>query len=116
MQTLLLDTESWDLVTDVFGNIAVASDPYSQAQDAASAIRTFQGEVYYNTSLGIPYFANILGLRPPISYMKSKFVAAALTVPGITGAVCYITSFVNRFVRGQVQITNAAGQTSATGF
>ena len=43
MNTLLLDTLRWDLCLDVHGNIAVASDPYSVAQDVASAIRTFSG-------------------------------------------------------------------------
>ncbi len=42
--TLLLDQVTWDLAVDTSGNIAVASDPYSQAQDAASSIKTFAGE------------------------------------------------------------------------
>jgi hypothetical protein len=116
MGTLLLDTETWDLVLDINGNIAVASEPYSLAQDAASAIKTFQGEVYYNTTLGIPYFSQILGHRPPVSLMKAQFEAAALTVPGVVSAVCYISSITDRDVRGQVQITDASGNISAAGF
>ena len=38
MKSLLLDPRSWDLTVDVSNNIAVASDPYSLAQDAACAI------------------------------------------------------------------------------
>lgn len=116
MQTLLLDTEQWDLVVDASGNIAVASNPYSQAQDAASAIRTFSGECRYDTTVGVPYWAEVFGKPVPVSLMKQLFVNAALTVPGTATAVCYIASFVNRKVTGQVQITNGAGQTSAAGF
>ena len=116
MQTLLLDTVAWDLVSDLSGNIAVASDPYSLAQDAASAIRLFQGELYYNTRPGVPYWSTILGKAPPVPLMKAKFVAAALTVPGVVSAKCFIRSITNRGVRGQVQVTDASGTVSAAGF
>lgn len=102
---MYLDPVQWDLVLDTNGNIAIASDPYSQAQDAASAMRTFDGEVFYDTTLGVPYFPNILGALPPITYLKAQFVAAALTVPGVTGAVVFFSSFINRILGGQVQIT-----------
>ncbi len=62
-----LDTVAWDLTVDTTGNIAVASNPYSMAQDAASAIRTFQGEVYYDTTLGIP-FGNKSSVNFPLSH------------------------------------------------
>ena len=108
-QTLLLDTVEWDLLIDTNGNIAVASDPYSLAQDAASAIRTFLGEVWYDTQLGIPYFQTILGQTPPLSYIKAKLVAAALTVPGVTDAQCFISSISGRTLKGQVQINGGTG-------
>jgi len=116
MNTLLLDTVAWDLVLDANGNIAVASAPYALAQDAASAIRTFAGEVYYDTTQGIPYFGQILGKFPPVSLMKAQFEAAAMTVPSVTAAKAFITGFANRKVTGQVQITDALGATSVAGF
>jgi len=115
-RTLLLDTERWDIVLDAARNIAVASEPYALAQDAASAIRVFQGEAWYNTTLGVPYFQQILGQYPPLQLMKSAFEKAALTVPGVVSATCYITSIEDRAVRGQVQITDAAGTVTAAGF
>ena len=74
--TLLLDTVAWDLVLDSFGNIALASPPYALAQDVASAIRTFLGEVYYDASLGVPYFQDILGQLPPMALFIAKIEAA----------------------------------------
>ena len=116
MQTLLLDTVAWDLVTDASNDIAVASDPYASAQDAASACRLFLGELWYNTTKGVPYFQLILGLMPPIALMKAKFVAAALTVPGVKAARCFISSFTNRTISGQVQITDQNGFTGTAAF
>lgn len=116
MRTLLLDTIGWDLVVDANGNIAAASDPYALAQDAASAVRLFQGELWYDTTSGIPYFDQILGKLPPLALVKAKIVAAALTVPGVAAAACFISSFSGRTVHGQIQITTSTGVIAAAGF
>ena len=111
MQTLLLDTAAWDLVADAAGNIAVASPPYALAQDVASAIRTFLGEVYYDTSLGVPYFQKLLNQSPPASLFQTYMVDAALTVPGVVSATCVIESLnlKTREVTGQVQFVDNLG-------
>lgn len=117
MQTILLDLTDWDLVLDTNGNIAVASNPYSLAQDAASAIRTFLGECWFDTTMGVPYFGSILGHMPPVAYMKAKFVAAALMVPEIVAARCFLSAITpQRRVSGQVQVTDVAGRISTATF
>lgn len=116
MQTLLLNPETWDLMVDVSNSIAVASDPYSKAQDAASAIKLFQGEDYYDTTRGVPYWAQILGRAPPMSLLKAKMVAAAMTVPGVVSARCFIASIIDRRPAGQVQITDQTNSTASVGF
>ena len=109
--TLLLDTAAWDLCVDLAGNIAVAAPPYALAQDVASAVRTFAGEVWYDTTLGVPYFAQVLGHSPPITLFKALIVQAALTVPGVVAASCYVQSTANRKLTGQVQFTDSDGNT-----
>jgi hypothetical protein len=116
MDTLYLVPGTWDLALDANGNIALASDPYSLAQDAACAIRTFQGECWYNTALGIPYFAQILGHLPTLQYVKAQMAAAAETVPGVVSAQVFITGFTNRQLTGQVQVTDEAGMVTAANF
>ena len=111
MNTMLLATDTWDLVVDANRNIALAQPPYALAQDVASAIRTFLGEVFYNTTLGVPYFQQILGKTPPVALFQEYMIAAALTVPGVVSAKCVIQSFTNRAVTGQVQFTDSAGNT-----
>jgi hypothetical protein len=116
MNTLLLDTVTWDLVIDAHGNIAMASNPYALAQDAASAIKTFQGEVYYDTTQGVPY-QSILGKRPNLAFTKKALIDAALTVPEVVSANCFLTGFSStRTLSGQVQTTSANGQKSAATF
>lgn len=116
MKTMLLDVTTVDLVLDAAGNWAIASDPYSMAQDAASAIRTFLGECWYNTTLGIPYFQSFFGKAPNLALMKAKFAQQAMLVPGVVSAKVFITSVVGRKVTGQVQVTDAAGNVTPAGF
>lgn len=115
MDTLLLDRDLWDWVLDSSGNWAVASPPYAIAQDVASVVRTFLGEVYYNTALGIPYFENVLGKRLPMSLVKQYVAQAALTVPGVTKANCLIASFSkDRVLTGVIEVTDSMGTTTVT--
>ena len=109
MQTLLLDTASWDLTLDASGNVAVASEPYSLAQDAASALRTYLGEVFYNTTLGVPYLQQIFGKTPSLPLLREELVAVAETVPDVASAEVFFTQVTDRIVSGQVQVTPASG-------
>jgi len=118
--TLYLDPLLWDLTLDAAGNIALATPAYSITQDVASACRVFLGEVYYDTSQGVPYLgANpptneagaLLGTTPPLNILQGSLAAAALTVPWVATASCVISSFVNRVARGQVQFSTDDGQT-----
>lgn len=113
MKTVLLDNSTWDWVLDANGDIAVADEPYALAQDAASAIRTFHGDCYYDTTQGIPYFGTILGQFPPAQVMKAEMVKAALTVPGVVSAAAFLRAGNARQITGQVQITDAGGTTVA---
>ena len=114
--SLLLDQSVWDLVLDVNGNIALAETPYSIAQDVASAIRTFLGECWYDNSLGLPYWQNILGQSPPLQFVDQKITEAAFTIPNVSKAKVTFTSFTNRALSGQVQIIDTDGVTNNVAF
>ena len=114
--TLLLDPQTWDLLIDSGANIAVAREPYALAQDAASAIKLFRTEDYYDVTRGIPYWEEILGHWPPVRVMKAYFVRAALTVPNVVEAQAYIESIQDRRPKGQVQVTDRTGAIAAVGF
>lgn len=117
VDTLLLDTLSWDLVLDADGNIAKASNPYALAQDAASAIRTWLGEVYFDTTLGIPWRQQVFGKTPSLALLKEQIRAAALTVPDVANADVFLVTLSGRRVGGQVQVRAASsGATSAVNF
>lgn len=102
MKTLLLDRDNWDLLLDAAGNIAIASEPYAFAQDVASAVRTFLGECWYDTTKGVPYFSTVLGKSPSLEVFRELIVKAALTVPGVVSADCVISGISARTLTGSV--------------
>lgn len=114
--TLLLDQTAWDLVIDSAGNIAMATPPYALAQDVASAVRLFLGELWYATAKGIPYFEDVLGHLPPVSLLTGYMEKAALTVPGVVSVQVIITEFNAREVRGEVQFIDETGAASGVTF
>lgn len=116
MKTLLLDLNQWDLLTDAAGNIALASEPYAIAQDVASAIKLFSGELWYDTSAGVPYFAEILGHALPLPAFRQYMVSAALTVPLVVTATCSISKFQDRTITGQLVFTDSIGRQQTVGF
>ena len=116
MDTLLLDQVTWDLVLDADENIAKASNPYSLAQDAASVIRTWLGEVYFDTTLGIPWRQQVFGKTPSHSLLKEQLKAAALTVPEVGSVDVFIVTADARIVGGQLQVTSEQGLVSVANF
>lgn len=112
MNTILLDLDNWDLCVDAAGNIAMASNPYSQAQDVSSACRTFEGECYYDTTEGIPYWEDVLGQLPPLSVFKEYLQNTALTIDGVVQAEVVIKSFSDRTIDGEIVFINEDGESS----
>lgn len=113
--TLLLNPTTWDLLA-FNGNIAAVGEPYSLAQDAASAIKTFLGEVFYDTTKGVQYQNILFGAQFNINFVKAQLEAAASTVPDVVTATVYITGINNRVLSGQVQVSNTTGIVSLASF
>lgn len=107
--TLLLDVVAWDMCLDARGNWALAAPPYATIQSVASACKLFLGELYFDTTKGVPYFTDVLGVPYPLALLKSDLVAAALTVPGVLSAVVFLDAVSDRRVTGQVQVETALG-------
>lgn len=107
--TFLLDRDSWDLCLTTTGDIAVASEPYSQSQDVASECRLFRGEAWYDAARGVPYFEQVLGRFQPIQVFKRLLAEAAARVPGVENVRVVLALGESRELAGQVQFDTAAG-------
>jgi hypothetical protein len=111
MKTILLDPTSWDLLLDSDLNIAVASNPYSIAQDVASACKLFNGELYYDTSKGILFFEDILGQSQAsaVAVLATQSEQAAKTVPEVVNAKCTALYYSDRTLSGTVEVIDTTG-------
>lgn len=85
--SLMLNWETWDIELDGSGYLTYfPNENDSIAQDVACAVRVFLNEVWYNTTLGMPYYQQILGENPPASLVTAKAEAQALTVQDVETA------------------------------
>lgn len=105
----------WDLTIDSNGNIAMLTGIAAILQDVASSVRLFLGELWYDTSQGVPYFTQILGKLPPSQLLQSQLVGAAMSVPGVTAVVCTFSRFEQRTLSGTLTVT-AGSQTGMVQF
>lgn len=113
MQTLLLTVDTWDLCLDADNNIAVASEPYALAQDAASSVRCFLGEPWYNTKRGVPYFQTVFKPGASLPVVKNLLASNAAKVPDVSAAQVMISSLKDRVLSGQIQVAGPSGQAAA---
>ncbi|EFB6885922.1 hypothetical protein MLP94_02170 [Escherichia coli] len=109
-RTMQLDTSTWDLTLDGNGNLAIAEESYSVAQDVASACLVFSGECYYDNTLGISWKAEVLGRRPSPGFIAQKMQAEALKLPVVEDALASVFFDKNtRTTRGTIRVTDING-------
>jgi len=107
--TTQLDPQTWDIST-ANGSIAIADGGYAVAQDAASACLVFQGECYYDNTLGIPWDSQVLGKPPSTSYIAQKMQAEAKKLPIVDKALCTVYfDRQTRSTRGTLRLTDTDG-------
>lgn len=117
MKSLLLDRTTWDLVLDANRNLAVCSEPYSVLQDVATAVRTWLGECWYDTSLGLPYDSGIFNGSSSVPLMRAQAEQAAMSVPGVSAAQCaLIGPRADRSIGGMIAVTLTTGETQSVQF
>lgn len=106
-------SSGWDLYADTSGNIATVSGIAAQLQDVCCACRLFLGELWYDTTQGVPYIGRILGAPrvavPPMSFVSAQLVQAGLTVPGVASIVPALT-LTGRELTGTIGVVNQQGQ------
>jgi hypothetical protein len=103
---------SWDLDLDGSNNIAIQTGSAAIAQDVASAVLTFQGEVWFDTTQGIPYFAKVLDQSFSPSFFALLYNNAALTVPNVAAVQTAFNSLgPSRTLTGTIEVIDANGKT-----
>lgn len=116
MSSLLLDRTTWDLVLDQGGNIAQATSVYAVLQDVSTAVRTWAGEVIYDTSLGVDYLGSVLGNPHGSVAFTSQATREANNVLGVSKTKITVSGISpTRGISGVAEVTLSSGQTVSIG-
>ena len=116
-KSIQLDTDKWDITLDDSGNLAQTENPYAVAQDVACACKTFLGEAWYDTTLGIPYYQRILGHWPGTQLVNIKLQAEALKLDYVQTATCTtVIGKQDRIASGVMTITDTNYNQSTINF
>ena len=82
-----------------------------QKSPIANAIRLFEGELYYDTEQGVPYFDEILGQPHSFALFKHRMEEAALRVDGVKDVVVSIQRISDRRLSGGITFKDENNQT-----
>jgi len=116
MNTLAVGTETRDLELDLSGNMKVLTGPGAIAQDVASALKLFAGELWYDTTRGLPYYSQVLGKNFNRPLLQGLMDQAALSMPGVVKAQTTLQPPVNRELHGSVEVIDTTGVTLNVNF
>ncbi len=84
MASFYLDPETWDLVVDANGNIAMCDQQYEVVQNVCCATRLWRGEDIFRPLRGIPYDVDVLGNSVIAANLDTIYKAEAEQVTGVS--------------------------------
>lgn len=116
--TLALTTD-WDLDLDDQGNIRTVGDATNRdvqtgpgmrlAQDVATRLRAWRGEVWFDVTQGIDY-PRYLGLAPSVIQLRADYQSEALLVPLCATALADLSlTRQPREVGGMIYLSDLSG-------
>lgn len=122
MDSIALDPATWDFTVDAYGDWATVGDAtpgletgpeYRMAQDVATRLMAWRGEVYYDTTQGMPY-DTLLG-SANVALLQALATQEALKVTPVVAcdASLTFTRGKSRTVTGTIYVSDAQGSTGA---
>jgi len=102
MITWALRKDSWDVMTDEVGNIATLSGNDRLAQDVASSVRVFTGELPFDVERGVDYN------KPDTNrdILNDQITEQARLVEGVLNSIVIFEELKDRTLKPVVYVTN----------
>ena len=105
MKTIALDS-NWDIGVDSLGNLATLENNDRLAQDVASSVRVFKGELPFDIERGVNYDKPDEN-RETLNYEMNE---QARLVEGVADSVVVFEELKDRTLKPVVYVTNEDGQ------
>lgn len=111
MKTLGLLDENWDLFVDDYGNIATKDNNDQIAQDVASSVRVFKGEIPFDIYRGVEYN------KPDENRqnLRQQMVEQVYYIQGVGDCLIDFTELKDRKLRPTIYITTEDGEKITVG-
>lgn len=110
MKTIKLD-DNWDICLDDLNNWAVAEGNERLAQDVASSVMVFKGELPFDKERGVEYNKPD-DVRPTL---KTDMNAQALLVRGVEDSTVVFNNLTDRTLNATIYVTNEQGEVITVG-
>lgn len=110
MKTLKLDS-NWDVTLNDLNDIAIAEGNERLAQDIASSVRVFKGELPFDINRGVSYD------KPDEirNTLKNDMNEQALLVDGVEDSIVVFNNLTDRLLNATIYATNKEGETITVG-
>ena len=110
MKTWKLDN-NWDVCLDDLNNVATIEGNERLAQDIASSVRLFKGELMFDVDRGVAYD------KPDEvrATLKSDMNEQALLVEGVEDSMVVFNNLTERTLNATIYATNEEGETITVG-
>lgn len=110
MKTWKLDKD-WDVGLDDLNNIAMVDGNDRLAQDVASSVRVFKGELPFDVDRGVAYD------KPDEvrNTLKNDMNEQALLVDGVSDSITVFNNLTDRLLNVTIYATNEEGETITVG-
>lgn len=111
MITWALKDDSWDLYVDQVGNLATVSGNLRLAQDVASSVRVFKGELPLDIERGVEYN------KPDTNrqILNDQMNKQARMINGVRNSVVVFEELRDRRLKTVVYVTNTEGEQVVVG-
>ena len=111
MKTIALTNEKWDLFVDEYGNIATKGSAEQIAQDVASSVRVFKGEVPFDVYRGVEYN------KPDENRntLKQEMLEQVYYIEGVGDVLVDFTELKNRTLHPIIYLTTEDGENITVG-
>lgn len=111
MLTWALRGDSWDVYVDQVGNIATLSGNNRLAQDVASSVRVFRGELPMDVERGVEYNKPDTNRQELNDQMNDQ----AKLIEGVQSSVVIFEEFKDRTLKPVIYVTNEENEEVVVG-
>ena len=111
MLTWALENYSWDVYVDQVGNIATKSGNDRLAQDVASSVRVFRGELPMDVERGVEYNKPDTNRQELNDQMNEQ----VRLIEGVQNSVVVFDEFQDRELKTRIYVTNEENEQIVVG-